>query len=185
MMEYSSVEEFYKHKMKTIEQKFYDVPDNVIIQKITPLFNKIKYKKDQKEKLKYYIERIETLLQNEKIPNYISNKIIEGKNKLIEILKKCSDTLAEIEKEDYAKVVILTNMFLFERIKDCDRFDDEEIDITNDIEILFTDLEYWIRLEQWDYVEEYAYKLNQEEPKRPIFQIPSPLEIYYNYCRIS
>lgn len=185
MTELTSVEDFYKSLMNDIEKKFYDVPDKDIIQKITPLFNKIKQKRKKIDKLKHYIKRSEKIIQNEKIPHHIIIKITSGKNKLINELKKFTHDISKIEKENYAKVVILTNMFMFDKIKDCDKFEEEVHDITENIEILFLDLEYWINVEEWDYVEEFACKLNQEEIKKIGYYIPSPLEVYYNYCRIS
>lgn len=178
-------QEFYKKMMEQIEQKFYDVPDEKLIQKITPLFNKIKEKRKDIEKIKSLIERTDKLLENKEIPNNIVDLIKSGKNKLIEDVKKLTELLAKIEKEDYAKVVLLTNLFLFEKIKDCDKFD-EEVDIPiKELSVVFLDLEYWVRFEEWDYAEQCALTFNREECETSKFHIPSPLELYYNYCRIS
>lgn len=184
MTEYGTVEDFYKGMKDDIENKFYKVPDEDIIQKITPLFNQIKQKRKQKDQLKNFIERYEKLLENTKIPSHIKISIESGKNKLIESLKECIETLVKIEKEEYANVVFLTNVLMFDKIKDCDKFNQEK-NVTEGLSDILTDLEYWIRFEQWDYVEQCANKLNGEERTISSFFIPSPLEIYYNYCRIS
>jgi DNA-directed RNA polymerase subunit H (RpoH/RPB5) len=182
-----SVKDFYKNMMKDIEQKFYDVPDDVIIQKLIPLFDQINKKRIKKEELKHYIERSEKIIENKNIPENIIVSIESGKNKLIEHLKIHSEILSKIEKEDYAKVVILTNMFMFEQIKDLETIEEEEDTSTNGLASLFIDLDYWIKFEQWDYVEQCARKFNKEEEVKPYisFDVPSPLEIYYNICRIS
>jgi hypothetical protein len=184
MTEFISVEKFYKNMMVDIEKKINE-PDKDIIQKITPLFNQIKHKNNQKKQLKHFIERSEKILKNEKIPAHISLSIESGKNKLIKELKDCTEILEKIEKKDYAKVVLLANMFILDKSTNVKIEEFSNVDVTKELPHLFVDLEYWIKFQQWDYVDQCAKKFNLEENIVSAFQLPSPLEIYYNYCRIS
>lgn len=195
-MDNDSIEEFYNNLMNDMEQKLHSVPDIDIIQKITLLFNQIKQKRKHIELLEQYIKRCDIYIKNIKIPFHISNKIKLGKNKLVKVVKECTEILSKIEKEDYAKNIVLTNIFshiipipdisieknIYSKLQDEIPIKEEELE---ELEGLFNDLDFWVNLEQWDYVEQCVNRFNGDDNTVSFFHIPSPLEIYYNYCKIS
>jgi len=181
-----SVKDLYNNVMKDIKQKFYNIPDDENILKITPLFNDIECKRKQMEKLTLFIQQTDNILNMKIVPKYVKTILISAKHKLIDVLTKTNKHLTTIEKEECIKQIIVKNMFMLEH-KDYETTEEENIE-ENTIEKLslqFNDLQYWIKFEQWDYVEDIARKINQEEIKQPFIQIPSAIELYYTYCIIS
>lgn len=182
--QFISSKDFYENIMKDIEEKFYGISNEELIQTVEPLFNQIKTKRNQREQYKIFVERIETLLKIEKVPKNIKSTLESAKDKMITKIVKLSETLNKIEKEEYAKVVLLTNMFMLEKIKEFEIENDDEYNFESKKNMMM-DVEYWIKCNKFDYALSCAKILNDEEEQKPWIVIPSPLEIYYNYCKIS